>query len=408
MQALRRYQNSYQLFKKVCRLSFVLYEHYCTLIALGTRIPAAQDAHDAEVVATRHLESLQAQQRELQERAGKMDTHEIVLVVATKLETVNENVQATKDMAERSLTNLATLGDEVTTVQQEVARIRTDVENKFMMLRAETQSLKMMLKKVLRVLTTPDPKVLAAKRMREDSRSAQDVMAGLGVGAWDLRVAGFSAAEVMVACDFSSVVQVMSAGFSKAEAVSAGAREDLLPKVVGTDLTIPDEWLVEACKILGQKPRPRLLYRASRHGWRCTDFHRLCDKQGATLTVIKCSEGNIFGGYTDQHWDAAGRKGKYEASSHEWLFVLRCRAGLPPTQMHVEPGHSSAIYQSSDQVVRFGSNHDLAVYDQPNANTNSYYNIGSAFSSPPGESGNTFITGSSSFKAAEIEVYAIT
>ena len=243
--------------------------------------------------------------------------------------------------------------------------------------------------------------------MREEGCTANHVIDGLGVGAWDLRVAGFSPAEVMAACEFHSVAQMMSAGFSKADAVSVGAREELLTRVVGTHLMIPDEWLVEACDILGRKPRPRLLYRASRHGWRGADFHRLCDKKGPTLTVIKCSEGNIFGGYTDQHWDAEGREGKYETSSHEWLFVLRCHVGLPPTQMHVKPGHSSAIYQSRDQIVRFGANHDLAVYDGANANTNSYYNIGSAFVCPSGESGNTFITGSSRFKAEEIEVYAI-
>ena len=75
--------------------------------------------------------------------------------------------------------------------------------------------------------------------------------------------------------------------------------------------------------------------------------------------------------------------------------------------MHVKRGHSSAIYQSSEQIVRFGGNHDLAIYDSANANTNSYYNVGSAFACPTGESGNTFITGDSRFKAAEVEVYLI-
>ena len=140
----------------------VFFCSHCPHVALSTRIPAAQDAREAEVVATRHLESLQARRRGLQQRAGKMDTHDIVLAVAAKLETVSEDVRKTKDMAKRSLTNLATLGDEVTTVQQEVARIRADVDTKFSTLRAETQDLKVMLQKVLHTLTAPDPKVLAA------------------------------------------------------------------------------------------------------------------------------------------------------------------------------------------------------------------------------------------------------
>ena len=45
-----------------------------------------------------------------------------------------------------------------------------------------------------------------------------------------------------------------------------------------------------------------LIYRASRDGWGATNFHSCCDRKGPTVTVVK-SGNNIFGGYTEQHWE---------------------------------------------------------------------------------------------------------
>jgi len=62
------------------------------------------------------------------------------------------------------------------------------------------------------------------------------------------------------------------------------------------------EWLASA----GKTSEPRLLYRASRDGWGASDFHRMCDDKGATVTVVKSSDGYIFGGYTDVAWGQIG------------------------------------------------------------------------------------------------------
>ena len=45
-----------------------------------------------------------------------------------------------------------------------------------------------------------------------------------------------------------------------------------------------------------------LIYRASRNGWTASNFHSCCDRKGPTVTVVK-SGNNIFGGYTEQHWE---------------------------------------------------------------------------------------------------------
>ena len=52
-----------------------------------------------------------------------------------------------------------------------------------------------------------------------------------------------------------------------------------------------------------------LKYRASRDGFKSTDFHSHCDGIANTLTVIKAKSGNIFGGFTEQEW----------RSNSEWI-----------------------------------------------------------------------------------------
>ena len=42
-----------------------------------------------------------------------------------------------------------------------------------------------------------------------------------------------------------------------------------------------------------------LLYRGSLHGFKGSDFHSKCDNNPKTLTIIKATTGNIFGGYTE-------------------------------------------------------------------------------------------------------------
>ena len=46
-----------------------------------------------------------------------------------------------------------------------------------------------------------------------------------------------------------------------------------------------------------------LLYKAKRHGDKAKDFHLRCDMYRNTLTIIKTTDGLIFGGFTSQTWE---------------------------------------------------------------------------------------------------------
>ena len=48
-----------------------------------------------------------------------------------------------------------------------------------------------------------------------------------------------------------------------------------------------------------------LLYRGSRDGWDASDFHRLCDGKGATVSIIKVKNGKLCGGYTSIPWKSS-------------------------------------------------------------------------------------------------------
>ena len=50
----------------------------------------------------------------------------------------------------------------------------------------------------------------------------------------------------------------------------------------------------------------KLLYRASENEYSASQFHKLCDGKGTTITIIESDFGNIFGGYTNIPWASQG------------------------------------------------------------------------------------------------------
>ena len=72
----------------------------------------------------------------------------------------------------------------------------------------------------------------------------------------------------------------------------------LLPKTQLVDRQY-DSYLREW---LGKDYKWKLIHRTSEHKYSSESFHDCCDDKGPTLTIIKCTNGCIFGGYTAQSW----------------------------------------------------------------------------------------------------------
>ena len=155
------------------------------------------------------------------------------------------------------------------------------------------------------------------------------------------------------------------------------------------------------------RPQLELLYRATRDGWGSADFHRLCDNQGATVTVVRSANGNVFGGFADAAWKSGG--GSYQASAQAFLFLLVSHEGRAPVRMAQNgrnPG--SAMRCNPDRSSMFGCGSDLTIHSNANANTRSNSNVnGTTYTLPAGANAKTVLAGSYNFQVAEYEVFRV-
>ncbi|KAK8803641.1 hypothetical protein WA158_001335 [Blastocystis sp. Blastoise] len=119
-------------------------------------------------------------------------------------------------------------------------------------------------------------------------------------------------------------------------------------------------------KWLGKEKKWKLLFRASENHYSASEFHRYCDNQGETVTIIKhighYGHINIFGGYTDQSWES---KGGYKHYSKEFLFTLSNEHGIPPTKYdYSSSNRNRGIYRNINYGPTFGEGNDIAIVDQ--------------------------------------------
>jgi hypothetical protein len=148
-----------------------------------------------------------------------------------------------------------------------------------------------------------------------------------------------------------------------------------------------DEKILEWLESVGKTETPRLLYRASCDGWTASDFYRMCDGKGATVTVVKSSDGYIFEGYTDVAWgygdvdgdvdgnadleeDSDGNVEEFKPSAESFFFSLKDQAGIGPVKMPIKSGKTGrAVYYNSIVGPAFGDGFDLFIASNAKANT---------------------------------------
>ena len=162
-----------------------------------------------------------------------------------------------------------------------------------------------------------------------------------------------------------------------------------------------ESWLSED----GVSEDLELLYRGSRDGWKTSDFHAKCDNKGATITVIRSSDGFIFGGFADKSWTSAN---KYCDSDKSFLFSLKSPSNEVGTaKMRIKQNtYSNAICHGPSYGPTFGGGHDLYIASDANKNNTSITNFGHTYELPPGQT-REFLVGSNNFKVSEIEVFQV-
>ncbi|XP_044169434.1 uncharacterized protein LOC114970565 isoform X6 [Acropora millepora] len=155
-------------------------------------------------------------------------------------------------------------------------------------------------------------------------------------------------------------------------------------------------WLKPVVQINGQWI---LCWRASLHGWAAKTFHSLCDNKGPTVTTVKDTNNNIFGGYTSIPWRSENR---YKNDPKAFLFSLKNPTNNPRKLPQLNSSSSHSVYDGANYGPTFGHGHDLCI---SNMNRNSHEYLGYVYTVPSGVRSDPFLTGNTHFTANEIETF---
>ena len=149
--------------------------------------------------------------------------------------------------------------------------------------------------------------------------------------------------------------------------------------------------------------RFELLYRGSRDGMMAVDFHRLCDGKSDTISVIKDTNGNVFGGFADKAWSS---QSSWVESERSFLFSLKSSMGNHVLKFPVEKGNPHSLNHDPNLMCSFGKG-DLYVVPFSGQSSSSIQ-IGKSYQNPSSEFSHFYCTGGcKKFTPQEIEVYQI-
>lgn len=141
----------------------------------------------------------------------------------------------------------------------------------------------------------------------------------------------------------------------------------------------------------------KLIYRATKDGFRAKDFHDKCDNIPNTLTVIKAMNSNIFGGYACVTWS---KNDVFKEDPSSYIFTLVNKQNQPLLIDCTDADH--AIKCNEDYGPCFGKE-DIIVVHGSNLNKRSNLLIGSSYSSF--KLNNKEMKIDEQFQTVEIEVF---
>ncbi len=151
----------------------------------------------------------------------------------------------------------------------------------------------------------------------------------------------------------------------------------------------------------------KLQYRATRDGFTAQNFHTKCDTVANTLTVVKSTNGNIFGGFTEKAWDSSNQ---YYSDPKAFIFSLVNKENKPFKVMCTNG--TNAINCSAAYGPSFGGGCDIYIASGSNANLTSSCNFGSSYKHADYQNATdkakTILAGSYNFQTLEIEVFVRT
>jgi hypothetical protein len=132
-------------------------------------------------------------------------------------------------------------------------------------------------------------------------------------------------------------------------------------------------------------------------------------RRANTLTLILDTGGNVFGGFTPLAWESRTINClKCDDSLKSFLFTLKNPRNTPARKFALKAERKEdAIFCGSWYGPAFGNGDGITVRDNCNANTDSWTDLGVAYTNDTGLDGEVVFTGSRNFQVREIEVFEI-
>jgi len=171
-----------------------------------------------------------------------------------------------------------------------------------------------------------------------------------------------------------------------------------------------DNYLQSKLKELCEFPEDQkweLKYRGTRDGLKAADFHSRCDGIANTLTVVKATSGNIFGGFAEKEWHS---KGKWIADPTAFIFSL-INKKEDPFKVIVSNEGKYAIYGSANYGPVFGGDdkyvRDLGIFGLTDERNYSKFGYSYQHERYPKDTvkADSILAGSFNFQVQEIEVF---
>ena len=148
----------------------------------------------------------------------------------------------------------------------------------------------------------------------------------------------------------------------------------------------------------------KLLYRGTKDGFTSDIFHKKCDENKPTLTIIKSHNNKVFGGYSDQSWTSTSN---YKTSTNLWIFSLDAKEKYKLKNANSNQG----VYCHTSYGPTFGGGHDIYISNNPSSDNSCYSNYGHSYESKGLSYSTTqaqsHLAGSYNFKVLEIEVFQL-
>jgi len=107
-----------------------------------------------------------------------------------------------------------------------------------------------------------------------------------------------------------------------------------------------------------------LIYRATTDGFDSSAFHNKCDNIPSTITIIKTTDGKVFGGFTQATWDGVGDKDDPNA------FIFN--ATNDEIKFSKTKDSSKSIWCNPNYCAIFGYGNDILVSSNSNTNSDSF------------------------------------